>query len=136
MKRLAVGGNDCRGRATGNDTSVAGLRWSAGWRASSSVASSVVRRWSLVVGQPRPTPVDFEREMAYGHARPRPIPPVLLGFCGQPTTSGRFSGLCLGLQLHLAVVQFDRVLHHFAAVLFADLIGLFADEGGEGFQVS
>src|SRR5579864_2540119 len=41
-----------------------------------------------------------------------------------------------GLQLDLAVGEFDGILDAFAVEFFADLLGLFLDECGEGVEVS
>src|SRR5215469_6175609 len=53
---------------------------------------------------------------------------------GEPRRNHGASGLGLGLQLDVAVGQFDRVFHFIAAVLFADLFGLFLDKRGERIE--
>src|SRR6516225_10015589 len=46
------------------------------------------------------------------------------------------SGLSFRLQLHLSALQFDGILDRMAAILFADLVGLFPHETVEGIEIS
>lgn len=50
-------------------------------------------------------------------------------------TTMRSLALGFGLQLHIAVRDVDGKLHGLAAVLFADLVGLFLHETAETVQV-
>ncbi len=55
-----------------------------------------------------------------------------MGIDGQkPPCSLRFR---LSLQLHMAVGDFDGEFHVLAAVLFADLFGLFVHESAKGIE--